>query len=409
MTMPKDPFKYSFDRLEDVADHISEVLQCPITIEDVNHKLLAYSTHSDCTDPARTSTIIGRRVPEKVINKLWKDGTIPSLLKTDQPIRVKEIDEVGLSNRVAISIWKNNQVLGFIWALEIQKTLSDDDLLTLKMAANAVRNKLLKLQIRKTKNEERSQEFFWKMLTGHIYQEQDMTDGFNKLGMVVPSEFSVMIIRVNGELTEKTEQQLHYLQETTQQVHALLTTVDSNELIILTAPKTDRPFQDLKQFAFSTQRQLRERYKIEDASIAIGGIYNSISFVCRSYQEALSVLKAKERFAEETKNLFSFSELGIYQYLDVLDEKRKQMGYFNYSLSKLEQYDRDHQSNMVETLERFIEADSNVNTASKLLNIHVNTLNYRLKRISQIAEIDLKNVNQKFTIYLDIKLRNKGL
>lgn len=183
MTMPNDPFKYSFDRLEDVADHISDVLRCPITIEDVNHKLLAYSTHSDCTDPARTSTIIGRRVPEKVINKLWKDGTIPALLKTDQPIRVKQIDEVGLSNRVAISIWKNKQVLGFIWALEIQKTLSDEDLLTLQMAVKAVKNKLLKLQIRKTKNEERSQEFFWKMLTGHIHQEDDMADGFHKLGM----------------------------------------------------------------------------------------------------------------------------------------------------------------------------------------------------------------------------------
>ncbi|MBL3648322.1 MULTISPECIES: helix-turn-helix domain-containing protein [unclassified Bacillus (in: firmicutes)] len=407
--MPNDPFKYSFDRLEDVADHISDVLRCPITIEDVNHKLLAYSTHSDCTDPARTSTIIGRRVPEKVINKLWKDGTIPALLKTDQPIRVKQIDDVGLSNRVAISIWKNSQVLGFIWALEIQKTLSDDDLMTLQMAAKAVRNKLLKLQIRKTKNEERSQEFFWKMLTGHIHQEHDMADGFHKLGMVAPSEFSVMIIRINSELTEKIEQQLQYLQETTQQVHVLLTTVDSNELIILTAPKTEHPFQDLKQFALSTQKQLKERYKIEGASIAIGGIYNSISFVSRSYLEALSVLKAKERFAEETQHFFSFSELGIYQYLDVLDEKRKQTGYFNYSLSKLEQYDRNHQSNMVETLERFIEADSNVNTAAKVLNIHVNTLNYRLKRISQIAEIDLKNVNQKFTIYLDIKLRHMDL
>nr|WGD71901.1 sporulation transcriptional activator AdeR [Bacillus subtilis] len=409
MTMPNDPFKYSFDRLEDVADHISDVLRCPITIEDVNHKSLAYSTHSDCTDPARTSTIIGRRVPEKVINKLWKDGTIPALLKTDQPIRVKQIDEVGLSNRVAISIWKNKQVLGFIWALEIQKTLSDEDLLTLQMAAKAVKNKLLKLQIRKTKNEERDQEFFWKMLTGHIHQEDDMADGFHKLGMAAPSEFSVMIIRINGELTEKIEQQLQYLQETTQKVYVLLTTVDSNELIILTSPKTDHPFQDLKQFALSTQKQLKERYKIEDVSIAFGGIYNSISFVSRSYQEALSVLKTKERFAEETKHLFSFSELGIYQYLDVLNEKRKQAGHYNYSLSKLEQYDRDHQSNMVETLERFIEADSNVNTASKLLNIHVNTLNYRLKRISQIAEIDLKNVNQKFTIYLDIKLRHMDL
>lgn len=120
-------------------------------------------------------------------------------------------------------------------------------------------------------------------------------------------------------------------------------------------------------------------------------------------------LKSKGTVRRRDKTSFSFSELGIYQYLDILDEKRKQTGYFNYSLSKLEQYDRDHQSNMVETLERFIEADSNVNTASKVLNIHVNTLNYRLKRISQIAEIDLKNVNQKFTIYLDIKLRHMDL
>ena len=78
--------------------------------------------------------------------------------KTDQPIKVKEIDEVGLSNRVAISIWKNSQVLGFIWALEIKK-LNDEDLKTLQLAAKAVRNKLLHLQIRKTKIEERGQEF----------------------------------------------------------------------------------------------------------------------------------------------------------------------------------------------------------------------------------------------------------
>lgn len=45
----------------------------------------------------------------------------------------------------------------------------------------------------------------------------------------------------------------------------------------------------------------------------------------------------------------------------------------------------------------------------KKLNIHVNTLNYRLKRISKIAEIDLKNINEKFTIYLEIKLRNMHL
>ncbi|WP_249652120.1 helix-turn-helix domain-containing protein, partial [Lysinibacillus sp. D4A1_S13] len=67
-----------------------------------------------------------------------------------------------------------------------------------------------------------------------------------------------------------------------------------------------------------------------------------------------------------------------------------------------------HQADMVKTLEHFIDAVSNVNTAAKALNNHVNTLNYRLKRISHIAEIDLKNGNEKFTIYLDIKLRSMG-
>ena len=87
-------------------------------------------------------------MPEKVINKLWKDGTIPTF-KTDQPIKVKEIDEV--SNRVAISIWKNSQVLGFIWALEIKK-LNDEDLKTLQLAAKAVRNKLCTCRSAKRKS-----------------------------------------------------------------------------------------------------------------------------------------------------------------------------------------------------------------------------------------------------------------
>lgn len=128
----RDPFKENFDTLEEFADRISEVLQCPITIEDSNHRLLAYSTHDERTDQARIATIIGRRVPEKVINNLWKEGIIPQLLKTDDPIRVENINEIGLGNRVAISIWKNDEVLGFIWAVEVDKTLNEEELLLLK-------------------------------------------------------------------------------------------------------------------------------------------------------------------------------------------------------------------------------------------------------------------------------------
>lgn len=404
-----DAFKYNADRLEDVADRISEVLQCPITIEDINHRLLAYSTHDDCTDPARISTIIGRRVPEKVINSLWRDGTIPTLLQTDEPIRVKHIDEVGLGNRIAISIWKNNEVLGFIWALEINKTLSDDELDLLKKAAQVVKNKLLNLHNRKSKKEERNQEFFWKLLTGHIHNEHDISNGFHEIGITPPSQHSVVLFRFNEEIKEPTEKQINYLLQTTQQVHIILSTLDQNELIILLSPKSDQHLTDIKQFVDWTILQLKERFRIENVKAGIGSIYNRTEQIELSYKEAIAVQNIKKRFGKETDGLISFSELGIYQYLDLLHEKRKQEGFLNYALRRLKEYDGVHHTNLIETLEIYLDKDSNVNEAAKALNVHVNTLSYRMKRISQIAELDLRDPNQKITVYLNLKLDKMSL
>ena len=58
----------------------------------------------------------------------------------------------------------------------------------------------------------------------------------------------------------------------------------------------------------------------------------------------------------------------------------------------------------METLEVYLNKDCNIHEASKALNVHTNTLNYRLKRISEIGEINLKDPNEKITLFLDIKL-----
>lgn len=103
----------------------------------------------------------------------------------------------------------------------------------------------------------------------------------------------------------------------------LLTTVDFNEFIILVSPKTEHPLQDIKQFTSGMLKQLSDRYQLHDVQAAIGGIYDHITHIQPSYKEALAVLKTKERFPVETEQLNSFSELGIYQYLDVLAENER--------------------------------------------------------------------------------------
>jgi DNA-binding PucR family transcriptional regulator len=400
-----DPFKAAFDSLDEFADVISQVLKCPITIEDSNHRLLAYSTHDERTDPARISTIIGRRVPEKVINQLWKEGTIPTLLKTKNPVRVDSMNDIGLSSRTAISIWKQEEVLGFIWALEIDKTLSEQDLLLLKKAADAAKNKLLQLQIRKNKKEERSQEVFWKLLTGHLNEKEEIIEQFQSIQITPFSTFTVLVFQTEGNIANKEEQNISYLLKTSQRLKILLYTIDCNQLILLVSTDNfENPFIELEHFAKNFVWKLSERYGMKNIIPVFSSIYDDYQKIRKAYQETLTVLTIKQKFPVETEHIYQYQKLGIYQFLDLLLEKRKNEEYENFSIQRLHDYDQKHNSNLVETLEVFLNKDNNVNDAAKELNIHANTLNYRLKRIGEIGEVDFKDPNQKMLLYLDLKL-----
>jgi DNA-binding PucR family transcriptional regulator len=405
--MKNDPFKASFDSLEEFADVISEVLQCSITIEDANHRLLAYSTHHDeRTDPARIATIIGRRVPEKVINSLWKEGVIPALLKDTEPIRVKSIDDIGLGNRVAVSIRNKEDVLGFIWALEIEKTLTEQDYALLKRAAAAVKNKLLQLQTRKNKKSERSQEFFWKLLTGHMTANDEIMENLHAFHITAASSFAVAAFQFQQDITAEEEKQISYLLQTSQRLKVMLYTIDCNQLILLTSlDNMEQPFHEINRFVEAFVHKMEKRFGITSIQPAFSSIYGDYQKVSKAYKETLTVLAIKEKFPSETASIHSYQNMGIYQLINLLLEQRKHEEYENQSLKKLHDYDQKHNSSLVETLEVFLNKDSHVNDAAKALNIHTNTLNYRLKRICEIGEINLKDPNQKMILYLDIKLQ----
>jgi DNA-binding PucR family transcriptional regulator len=400
-----NPFKLSFENLEEFAEAIRQELQCPITIEDANHRLLAYSLHDEKTDPARIATIIGRRVPEKVINQLWKEGAIPALLCTTEPVRVKCIDEVGLDNRVAISIWKQKEVIGFIWALETEKPLSEKQMAILKNAAEAATNELLQLQVRNRKKEDRVQGFLWQLLTGHLKETGEIIEGFHTLKITPPPAFAVMVFQFQQTITRKEEQQISYLLKTNQQLKTILYTFDSNQLILLvSAPNIDDSFKALDPFIFTFQHHLADRYSISNVKPGVSSIYQDYRKINKAYQEALKVLSTKESFPLDLENVYYYQKLGIYQLFDIIIDKQQKERYENQSLKKLQSYDQKHHTNLVETLEVYLDNDSNVAETAKELVVHPNTLIYRLKRITEISEIDLKDPNQKMMMFIDIKL-----
>ncbi|GAF64501.1 hypothetical protein BTS2_1394 [Bacillus sp. TS-2] len=405
----RESFNRSFESLEEFVDVISEQLQCPVTIEDANHDLLAYSTHDKQTDEARISTIIGRRVPEKVINRLWKEGIIPKLHQSEEPLIISSISDIGLGNRAAIAIRKNQEVLGYIWLLEGEQKLNQASVDLLKIVAEKAKNQLLKKNIQRKKKEQNHQEFLWQLITGHLEDHREITSKLYRLSLPTSKPLAILLFSFNN-LDSELSKKLLYVAKTTQKLQSLIQTIDDNQLIVLVATENQGSSNSiLSTFVQTFKQQISERFSMKNVVTGIGYAYDDFKLIKNSYEEALRVVQLKKLYRDELMNSEFMHELGVFKYIDILKRAEAIHGVEKSAvIEQLKDYDQKNQTNLVETLEVILNKDGNVNEAAKKLHCHVNTLNYRIKRIQEITGISLKDPVQKLGLYLDLKLLNKS-
>jgi hypothetical protein len=77
-------------------------------------------------------------------------------------------------------------------------------------------------------------------------------------------------------------------------------------------------------------------------------------------------------------------------------------------LAPLEEYDDRHGSEMLGTLETFLETCGSWQRSAELLYVHVNTLRYRVQRIEELTGRDLTSMRDRTDLYLALRLRNEA-
>lgn len=395
----------------ELADLISEQIFNPITIEDFHHRLIAHSSHGDWTDKARMETIMGRQVPETVLNKLWHDGVIQQLMGCDEPIRIRAKNEVGLGDRVAISIRKGQRVLGYIWVQEINQPLGEQEMQFLRKVASEVMPKFYRRQTQRRIQEEKSKEFFWELLLGNIPSHHRIQRKAEDIGIRLPKPFSIFLFEIDHPNYETVQKELTYLLVNLKDSFSLsdfpLWVKNQNHLIVMGGGGKEKIdfLERANSFVLEVIKRIQDRFKNLPIYGTFGLSYESFQFVEQSYHQAKSVLRMKKILPEETKTIYGYIDLGIYRLLPNFSEKNEVEVFSNYYLKKLIQYDQENQSNLLHTLEVYLDYPGQINLVTQKLHIHPNTLAYRLKRISEVGQINLEDPNQRISLFIDIKLK----
>ena len=101
----------------------------------------------------------------------------------------------------------------------------------------------------------------------------------------------------------------------------------------------------------------------------------------------------------------SFEETGSYRLLlpAMAEDPRELQGFYDETVAKLAAYDDQYETELVRTLETFLDADGNVAKTSEKLFTHRHTIRYRLERVKELTGLDVSSTDGRERLSLGLK------
>ncbi|WP_025691132.1 PucR family transcriptional regulator [Paenibacillus zanthoxyli] len=395
-------FDRFFDSMESLADTISESLQSQVTIEDDKHHVIGYSSHQFESDPARISTIIGKRVPDSVIIGLRKKGIMRQLENTPHPIRISGVMEVGLGPRLAMCIKHQKEVLGYIWVVDAGNLAEGYAESVVEKAAQIAARYLLKQRGWKTKQTRAQEDFFWKLLTSHYGTEQDIKRDAELDNIMLPPGYFIGVFEPDRAVDDHFLLKFRQTAESYSGVSLVFLTTEHNRIIILFSFLFSiEGTQTLSSFMTLLVEQMNksEGCRISGGCSLYYGEYLSAAV---AYTEAVSIVEIKRLLPFQARELLLYEDMGFWAHIPAIIEQKRSRGRRSPLLNPLKEHDRVHKTDFVKTVAAYLTFNGNLKESAAFLHIHTNTLMYRLNRISEITGKNLKDTHYRFSIYLDI-------
>lgn len=138
-------------------------------------------------------------------------------------------------------------------------------------------------------------------------------------------------------------------------------------------------------------------------SAGIGRFYPSVTDLYRSFQEAKVAVEIS-RLLRRSASIAFFDELGILRLMYSQGEQEL-VDYCQQTLGAVEQYDKLNNSNLLATLTVYINVSADAAAAAEQMYVHVNTLRYRLKKIEELLQQDLKKIEVLANLQIALQVK----
>jgi hypothetical protein len=387
-----------------LANAIASSVGGAITIEDPTGRVIAYSNlpHQEI-DEIRRVGILGRQTPERPTNY----EEYQAVLRSESPVVFKS-PTPEYASRMAIAVRAGSEALGLIWVLTDRPPVVARAELMLADAAKATTLHLLRA--RRQRDPERAQrtEALRLVLDGAIAPRSTAA----QLGIKPDTPSVVLAVAPVGDDVEPILAASRIVDLVTLYCEAwhssALCVTDSGVVYALLPTRTtDEPSPRLVKLAEDLAATIQRSGHL-DVLIGIGSCAPGLADVTESRAMAdhvLAVLSGRTVRGEPSPRVASVEQVRTEVVLrTVADQGAAVENQLLGPVRAIRAHDLQHGTEYAESLLTYLSSFGDAVRAAEKLNIHENTMRYRIRRIEAMFDLSLEDGDQVLATWLQLRL-----
>lgn len=395
-----------------LANAIAALLDAPVTIEDRNSRVLAFSSRQDGVDPSRIETILERQVPERYARMLTEAGFFKRLYSEEGPVYIRLTDEgTELTTRCAIAVRAGGEILGSVWAA-VPAELNPERTTALRDAAKVAALHLLRLRAGSDVERRLRADLLSTALEGgdgavHALERLGIGDGPIVVLAAQVADGPDDELEGAGDREAARQRIADAIAVHLAAVHPRASSALLGGIVygLLPVRSEDDGEAQAARIADDFLARIGSR---TPTYIGVGRVASGPGGVVRSRDGAERALRVQlEHVAHGTppSRVARFGDVHVEALLLELRDRETASGeQATGPVARLLAHDRAHRTEFVETLRAWLDHLGDVSAASAALHIHPNTFRYRLRRLADVGGMDLADPEVRFSAQLQLRI-----
>lgn len=398
-------------------DHILnigyEVIGNPICVIDTTFKLLSYTRNVKADDPFWNELIQTGYFSSKSVFSFKNERTIEKIVKSRSPVLFlanksinrkdfEEMNDVHINGHsfqhscIVSNVFIGNKIVAYLTVLEYNRNFESYDVETVEILCSAVSSEMQKNNFF-TKTRGMMYEYFIAdLLSGNIADNKVVEERIKYLDWNIKRNFCVIVISTKQFDRENTP--FSYVRIMFESIIIDSRSIEYDDHIILIVnsnrdiPLRETEVKTLKEFLFKHN--------------LYGGIsrcFTQIIDMEKYYKQALAAIKIGYRVDNKT-HLYYYESLIVFDLIDTWSTQKSLKDLCHPSLISLVEYDQKYKTDYVQTLYAYIENDKSQAATAKTLNMHRNTISYRMTKINEIMKVDYNDTMVSLHLHLSFKI-----